>query len=126
VSVSGADEVKKNWDAIKAEERAAAGGGPSSALDGVPMGQPALSLAAQLQRRAQSAGAPPGLADLAVEPGSEPVGPGSEPVGPVGVELFALVARARAAGVDPELELRHAARVFRDRFTDWERAAAGG
>jgi XTP/dITP diphosphohydrolase len=119
VSVSGADEVKKNWDAIKAEERAAAGGGPSSALDGVPMGQPALSLAAQLQRRAQSAGAPPGLADLAVEPGSEPVGP-------IGAELFALVARARAAGVDPELELRHAARVFRDRFTDWERAAAGG
>ena len=64
VNVTGADEVKRNWETIKAEERAAAGGGPSSALDGVPMGQPALSLAAQLQRRALSAGAPAELADL--------------------------------------------------------------
>ncbi len=139
VSVSGRRRGQENWETIKAEERAAAGGGPSSALDGVPMGQPALSLAAQLQRRAQSAGAPPGLADLAVKPGSavdagsadesgsvlEPGSAdesGSEPVGPIGAELFALVARARAAGVDPELELRRAARVFRERFTGWERA----
>jgi XTP/dITP diphosphohydrolase len=57
----------------------------------------------------------------AAKPGSKP-----ESVGPIGAELFALVARARAAGIDPELELRHAARVFRDRFTDWERAATGG
>ena len=66
VAVSGADEVKANWDAIKARERAEAGGGPVSALDGVPMGQPALSLAAQLQRRAERAGAPAALADLPV------------------------------------------------------------
>lgn len=50
VSVSGADEVKLNWDAIKAAERQAKSGGPGSALDGVPFGQPALALAAQLQR----------------------------------------------------------------------------
>ena len=49
VAVTGPDEVKRNWDSIKAAERAAkAGGGPVSALDGVPMSQPALSLAAQL------------------------------------------------------------------------------
>ncbi len=140
VSVSGADEVKKNWDAIKAEERAAAGGGPSSALDGIPMGQPALSLAAQLQRRAQSAGAPANLADLSGEgrAGQEP-GAGEGPrgprvgepgsgsagsAGPIGAELFALVAKARAAGMDPELELRAAARIFRDRFHEWERSPA--
>ncbi|HYS33581.1 MAG TPA: MazG family protein, partial [Streptosporangiaceae bacterium] len=70
VSVSGADEVKRNWDAIKAGERAAAGNGQSSALDGVPMGQPALPLAAQLQRRAQSAGAPASQVDLTSMPGS--------------------------------------------------------
>ena len=29
VNVSGADEVKRNWETIKAEERAAAGDGPS-------------------------------------------------------------------------------------------------
>ena len=61
VTVSGADEVISNWDAIKAAERAAAGGEPGSALDSVPFGQPALTLAAQLQRRAGAAGAPAGL-----------------------------------------------------------------
>jgi XTP/dITP diphosphohydrolase len=120
VNVSGADEVKRNWETIKAEERAAAGNGPSSALDGVPMAQPALSLAAQLQRRALSAGAPAELAEVAAEPVSGP-----DAVSDIGAELFALVAAARAAGVDPELELRRAARAFRDRFQAWEQSSAG-
>jgi len=114
VTVSDADEVKRNWETIKAEERAAAGGGPASALDGVPMAQPALSLAAQLQRRAAAAGAPRELADLP-----------ADQVTDVGAELFALVAKVRAAGLDPELELRRAARVFRDRFRAWEQSSSG-
>jgi len=113
VTVSGADEVKRNWETIKAEERAAAGGGPASALDGVPMAQPALSLAAQLQRRAAAAGAPPELADLPADQVSD-----------VGAELFALVAKVRAVGLDPELELRRAARTFRDRFQAWEQSSS--
>jgi XTP/dITP diphosphohydrolase len=117
VTVSGADEVKRNWDAIKAQERAA-GGSAASALDGIPMNQPALSLSAQLQRRADRAGVPGELADLPV---AGTPGPGS--ASQLGAELFALVARARAAGLDPELELRHAARVFRDRVREWERTA---
>jgi MazG family protein len=131
VSVSGADEVKLNWDAIKAAERQAKSGGPGSALDGVPFGQPALALAAQLQRRAERAGAP---ADLAVFDGSGAVAPdgSGEVAGPdgsggapseLGAELFALVARARAAGLDPELELRAAARAYRDRVVAWEERA---
>jgi len=120
VNVSGADEVKRNWETIKAEERAAAGNGPSSALDGVPMAQPALSLAAQLQRRALSAGAPAELAELAAEPVGAP-----DAVSDIGAELFALVAKARSAGVDPELELRRAARAYRDRFRAWEQSAPG-
>jgi XTP/dITP diphosphohydrolase len=115
VSVSGADEVKQNWEAIKAAERAAKGGGPGSVLDGVPFGQPALALAAQLQRRAERAGAPPDLADLA---GADEEAAFSE----IGAELFALVARARAAGLDPELELRSAARAYRDQVRSWERS----
>jgi MazG family protein len=127
VNVSGAEEVKRNWETIKAEERAAAGRGRGSALDGVPMSQPALSLAAQLQRRASAAGAPPELADLskgdrqvteATEPGAGQAAAGQASA--IGAELFALVARARAAGVDPELELRRAAQTFRDRFQAWE------
>ena len=73
VTVSGADEVKRNWDEIKREEKRAlaerqglaADEQPSpSALDGVPFGQPALALAAQLQRRAARAGVPDELARL--------------------------------------------------------------
>jgi XTP/dITP diphosphohydrolase len=118
VSVSGPDEVKLNWDAIKAAERQARSGAPGSALDGVPFGQPALALAAQLQRRAERAGVPGGLADLAdLAAGTD--GAPSE----LGAELFALVARARAAGLDPELELRAAARAYRDRVQQWEEQA---
>jgi NTP pyrophosphatase (non-canonical NTP hydrolase) len=164
VSVTGPDEVKLNWDAIKAAERQAKNGGPGSVLDGVPFGQPALALAAQLQRRAQRAGVPDDLADLtagaesagagAGASGAESAGAGAESAGAgaegggaegggaasagaagggaagagaapseLGAELFALVARARAAGLDPELELRAAARVYRDRVQAWEEQA---
>ena len=109
VTVSGADEVKQNWDAIKAAEREAKNGAPGSALDGVPFGQPALALAAQLQRRAERAGVPAELAGLDGAAG-------------LGAELFALVARARAAGLDPEQELRAAARAYRDQVRAWEQA----
>ncbi len=119
VTVRDADEVRRNWNAIKAAERAAAGRGPGSALDGVPMGQPALSLSAQLQRRAEAAGVPGVLAELPVS--RQAVGDG-ETVSELGAELFALVARARAAGLNPEFELRHAARVFSDQVRAWESA----
>ncbi len=110
VTVSGPDEVKQNWDAIKAAERAATAAGPVSALDGVPLSQPALSLAAQLLRRAGRAGAPHELAEL-------PEGPA---VTELGRRLFALVVEAQADGLDPELELRAAARAYADRVRGWE------
>jgi XTP/dITP diphosphohydrolase len=116
LAVSGADEVTRNWDEIKKEEKKlkAERAGLNavtevpSALDGVPLGQPALSLAAQLQRRAARAGVPGSLTDL----------PGED----VGAELFRLVARAREAGLEPELELRAAVRSYRDRVRAWERS----
>ena len=124
VVVCGAEEVKRNWDEIKREEkraRAARNGaaepGPPSALDGVPFGQPALALAAQLQRRADRAGVPGELARLDGDPGS--AGPGED----IGRELFRLVAEARAAGRDPELELRAAARRYLELVRRWEGAA---
>jgi XTP/dITP diphosphohydrolase len=100
VEVADADEVNANWDKIKSAER----GDDASIFHGVPMGQPALSLAAKLQRRAAKAGAPEGLfADEGV-----------------GAELFALVARLRGEGRDPEADLRAASRRFHDRVRDWE------
>jgi XTP/dITP diphosphohydrolase len=110
VAVSGAEDVKRNWDAIKAAERESKTGAPGSVLDGVPFGQPALALAAQLQRRAERSGVP---ADLVT---AGDAGDG------LGAELFALVATARAAGLDPELELRGAARRYQDRVRAWETA----
>jgi NTP pyrophosphatase (non-canonical NTP hydrolase) len=115
VAVSGPEDVTRNWDAIKAAERASASGSAGSALDGVPFGQPALALAAQLQRRAERAGVPPELA----------AGPAAGPAGGVGEELFALVARARAAGADPEAQLRATARQYAQRVRDWEQARPG-
>ena len=97
--------MNDNWETIKAAERAAKGS--RSLLDGVPMGQPALSLAAQLVRRAERAGVPPGLA-------SETIGQG------IARELFDLVRRAQEAGLDAEAELRAAARSYRDRVHAWE------
>jgi XTP/dITP diphosphohydrolase len=121
VVVSGADEVKQNWDAIKKAERAekaAPGDAPVSALDGVPFGQPALALAAQLQRRAARADVPPQLAQA--------ISGGDDPGAELGDRLFALVAAARADGLDPETELRAAARRYTARVRGWEQAQASG
>jgi XTP/dITP diphosphohydrolase len=116
-SVSSAADVNRNWEEIKKAERAqrsaAAGDAAPSVLDGVPFGQPALSLAAQLQRRAGRAGMP-GDSFAAADP------PGD--AGEIGEELMRVVARAQAAGLDPELELRAAARRFAGRIRSWERS----
>ena len=123
VWVSGADEVNRNWDEIKREEKRAqaqrqGSAEPApSAFDGVPFGQPALALAAQLQRRAARAGVPGALARLDGDDG-EPGGPGED----IGRELFRLVARAGELGRDPEMELRAAARRYRDLARAWERS----
>jgi XTP/dITP diphosphohydrolase len=167
VTVSGPEEVKANWDAIKAAERAGKEGAPASMLDSVPFTQPALALTAQLQRRAERAGVPPEVADLRPDGRPAPAEPaparpapaepaparpapaGPAPAGPapagtesgevdltgemggiagprvsdIGAELFALVAKAREAGLDPELELRAAARAYRERVRAWELSA---
>jgi XTP/dITP diphosphohydrolase len=118
VEAATAADVNANWEEIKAAERAektlAAGADAAalpSVLDGVPFGQPALSLAAQLQRRAARAG----ITVPAVEAGSSAAAA-------IGDALMALVSRAREAGLDPELELRAAARRFADAVLDRERS----
>jgi XTP/dITP diphosphohydrolase len=141
VSVSSAADVNANWEEIKKAERAAkaaAAGSASgevaapSALDGVPFGQPALSLAAQLQRRAQRAGigltampadgAAGGAVDATV-PGDGAGTGAAELTGErAGDALMALVAKVREAGLDPELELRAAARRFADSVRERERS----
>src|SRR5882757_5721107 len=92
VAVTGADEVNENWERLKAAEK-----GRTSIVEGVPMGQPALALAAKLVSRADRAGV-----DVPIE------GDG------IGERLLAVVRDAVAAGVDPELALRETARAYRD------------
>jgi len=93
VQVGGAEEVSANWDQIKQSEKRRA-----SVTDGIAMGQPALALAAKLVSRTAKSG-------RAVDP---PSGDG------FGERLFALVAEAVQAGIDPELALRDTARSYRD------------
>jgi XTP/dITP diphosphohydrolase len=117
--------VNANWEEIKKAERAAkaalSGDSASgevtapSVLDGVPFGQPALSLAAQLQRRAQRAG-------IAVPADGTATGPGELTGERAGDALMAMVALVREAGLDPELELRAAARRFADSVREQERS----
>ena len=100
----------------------------------MPFGQPALALAAQLQRRAERSGVPADLTAAAAPgngaapaPGDEAaddetaLAPGDEAAA-LGEQLFLLVERARAAGLDPELELRAASRRYRDRVRAWEQS----
>jgi tetrapyrrole methylase family protein/MazG family protein len=54
--VEGIQTVLANWDAIKAQEKAASGRAPGHPLDGVPAGLPALEKARQLQSKAAKAG----------------------------------------------------------------------
>ena len=94
-----ADDLEGSWEALKQAEK-----GRVSVTEGIPLGQPALMLAAKLQRRAAKLGAPPVAYDG------------------LGGELWDLVARCAAAGLDPEVELRTVARRFRDRLAELEAA----
>ncbi|HEV2889223.1 MAG TPA: nucleoside triphosphate pyrophosphohydrolase [Frankiaceae bacterium] len=123
VKVSGADEVVRNWDEIKAAERSEAGD-DAGALHGVPLGQPATSLAAKLQKRATKAGLPPALLPYADDAlaAIERTAPEERPAA-VGRLLFAVVALARSLDVDPEAALREVSRDFRERFEAAEQTA---
>jgi XTP/dITP diphosphohydrolase len=105
VDAPTAEHVEANWETIKLAEK-----GRTSAVDGVPLAQPALALAAKLLQRAEKHGVP-------VEVGEPSL---SEP--DVGELLFAVVALARRRGVDPEAALRAAARRYAERVRAAEAA----
>ncbi len=97
VEVDNAQDVNDNWETIKAAEKAR-----SSAMDGIPPGLPALSLADKVIGRAVAAAravSVPAPAESSYTP---------ETLGEV---LFALVAAARSAGIDAEQALRQRVRA---------------
>ncbi|NNE73061.1 MAG: nucleoside triphosphate pyrophosphohydrolase [Acidimicrobiales bacterium] len=91
------DQVLTNWEALKKAEK-----GRNSVLDGMPAALPALLLAAKTQKKAASIGIEPGALFAAIADQPD----GSDDDRSFGLALFALVAQAREAGVDPEDALR--------------------
>ncbi|ADI15144.1 MazG family protein [Truepera radiovictrix] len=94
VRVSGAEQVVRNWQAIKAAEKET---GETSPAERVPRSLSALMRAAELGRK------------LGWEAGSKEAVVSALDAGEVGALLLAVVDYARAQGVNPELALREAA-----------------
>jgi MazG family protein len=121
-STSG--EVLKNWEAIKAEERAVKGKDDASMLDSVHQAMPAVMEAFQLTTKVSRVGfdwpnAREALAKLDEEAHElrEALGGASGSAAEeLGDLLFAAVNVARLEGVDPESALKAANRKFRRRF----------
>ncbi len=123
-----AEAQAADWEAAKAAERA--GRGEARALDGIPLGLPALTRAAKLQRRAARVGFdwpdPGPVAEKVAEEARELAqarGP-EETAEELGDLLFAVVNLARHRGVDPEGALRAANAKFARRFEGVEAALA--
>jgi nucleoside triphosphate diphosphatase len=130
-------DVKGAWDRIKAEEKAerAARRPPenvshTSLLSSVKAGQPALSRAMQLQRKAASVGFdwndPRAVLHKIREEADEIEAAldrkdAEELAGETGDLLFALVNLARHVGADPEMALRGTNAKFERRFAYIER-----
>jgi XTP/dITP diphosphohydrolase len=91
------EEVLRLWTAAKAAEKTER----KSILDGIPQGMPALALADKVIGRAQKIGALPPDDDEATEAGV-PLTDEAE----LGGLLLAIVASARAKGLDAERALR--------------------
>jgi XTP/dITP diphosphohydrolase len=94
-----AGDVEATWETLKSAEK-----GRASAVDGVPMSLPALSLAAKLIHRAHSHGVEVPVTD---DDG-------------VGSRLMQLVTDSQAAGLDAEQELRAAVRRYAARVRSAE------
>ncbi len=115
--VSGAQDVIRNWEAIKQEEK-----GTTSVLDGLPKGMPALAYSQAMQRRAARVGFDwkeiEGVIDKLGEEVEElrESTTHEERVREFGDVLFALVNVARRLDVESEEALQLAGRRFYRRF----------
>jgi len=122
--VSGADEVVRNWEALKAAEY-----GRESALDGVQRSLPALQWAWSLQRRAANVGFDWPDVDGALEKVREELEEVREAPtveareDEFGDLLFSLANVARKLGMNPEDALRGATGRFEARFRMMEKKA---
>ncbi len=136
-----ASDVNRQWERIKADERAAAAdaevgsdGGdspaPRGALDGISPSMPALAASQEMQDRAANLGYDwptiDGVLDKVVEEADElrEATTAAETAEEFGDLLFVLVNVARRRGIEAEAAVRSANAKFRRRFASVERAAA--
>jgi tetrapyrrole methylase family protein/MazG family protein len=135
VEVSGAEEVLRNWESIKAAERTDAGR-DGSPFDGIARALPALAASREIQERASSLGwdwpAIEGVWDKVGEELAELHAAGAvegdagrdERLHELGDVLFAAVNLARWMRLDPEEALRAANRRWIERYRRVEALAA--
>ena len=102
VKVNDSEEVIQNWEKLKAAEKSR-----TSALDGVPLGQPALPLAAKAIYRAEKYDY-----DIPINKSVKvPNGLSQEEAGEI---LLGIVEQIQAQGIDPEAALRVATKAYID------------
>ncbi|HEV2336436.1 MAG TPA: nucleoside triphosphate pyrophosphohydrolase [Stellaceae bacterium] len=129
VEIASVAAQNEAWEAHKAAEREAAGGG-QSVVDGVALTLPALLRAAKISRRAAGIGFDwpdaraviPKLAEELAELEAE-LDAGGSPTAleeEMGDLLFAAANLARKLGVEPETALRRATTKFERRFREVE------
>ena len=121
-----ADDVKRRWDEIKAEEKRR----PKGLLEGVPRALPALVEAQQIASRAAGAGFDWENVEQVFEKLNEELdelrgaGNHDEVENELGDMLFVMVNIARFMKVDPEQALRKTNAKFRRRFSHVEKGLA--
>lgn len=126
LAVSGAEEVLRNWDAIKKAE----GKGKQSVLEGLPASLSSLTMALAISRRAATSGFTwPDVQGAWTKLDEEldelrAAGNEAERRAELGDALFAVANVGRLLGLDPEECLRAANRRFRERFMTMEGLAA--
>ena len=103
--VQTSEDVKQNWETIKNAEKSR-----TSVIDGVPLGQPALPLAAKLVHRAAKNGVE--LPQFNLPENHE--GTITEKL--VGEALMNIVALAEKNNIDPESALRSAALAYAEKL----------
>lgn len=131
IEVSNAAQVVQNWEAIKRQERAAAGKDVQreSALDGVPPAMPALMMAQEYQKRAGKLGFDYRSVQRVLEKLAEELQELQEAATPehrfeeMGDVLYMAARLARQLDIDAEQALRAANRKFKRRFQEMERLA---
>jgi tetrapyrrole methylase family protein/MazG family protein len=132
------DDVLRNWELLKKEERAASGNAAESKkadsiIGGVPRTLPALMEAFQLTRKAARVGfdwdSTDGIFSKLEEEASELRAALNSKESPAHVEsemgdiLFVAVNLARFLKIDPELALKKSSQKFSRRFREMERLA---